>query len=771
MSDSGDGREALWGVRVLDLTTGLAGPMAGMLFADFGADVVKVEGPGGDPARTRPGFLMWNRGKRSVVIDPDVPEDLDLLAGLVAGSDVCIAAPLTPALEAVAGAEPSTTENPGLIYLHMPPVLGATPWPLGHESAGLLWAYAGMSLRQSSFEGGPIDPVFPYMLYLQAIWAVAAATAALHEREHSGHGQVVTVGGVHATMVAASASLTIDPSADELKANYGPGGPHPMYTRYQCADGAWLFLATLTTKFQERAIEVLGLDEVINDERLGGKPESMLLPANRRWVREWFVATFASRTSDEWLKILREADVPAGPLLVRDDWMDSPRIAAVGMRVEVEDPEHGHVVMPGNPINLVRTPASTDRTAPRLGDCEPGAVDWAPRPAPSSPAPSDGAPLKGVRVLDLGTILAGPYAGTLLSELGADVIKVETLTGDSWRERGMPYIRGQRGIAVDLRSPAGLEAFHALVRSSDVVLDNYRAGVLTRLGIDHERLVEVKPDIITVSITGFGDTGPFAGEPAFDPLLQARSGMMVAQGGDSEPVLMTVAVNDVVTAASAVLGTLVALFHRNRSGAGQHVWLSLAGTAALAQNEELVRVPGRADPIIGGRDFIGPGALDRSYATRDGWVRIQVPDGSIDRLRVAGLFPQLDPAGDPTAQLVEAFAGLTRDEAVERLAAAKIPAVPVRRLRELIDDPDYQHADVFNKLERSDGTSVFAPGRYALFSRSRRHDTLTPPGVGEHTAQILAEVGFSAAEIDEMASRDAIRLGSPMVHRTLAAYR
>ncbi len=759
---------ALSGIRVLDLSRGIAGPLAAMLLADHGADVVRPEEPAGDPDRRRPGHALWNRNKIPVALDPRTPAGSARLGGLLEGADLCVTSGHGPMEGAVDLAEAHRT-NPALVHLCVPPFLGATPWAGGAESVGLLSAMTGIALRQSSFDGGPIDPVFPYVLYLQAAWAAAAGVAALIERASSGHGQVVTVGGVHAAMVASSASLVIDPEAADIVANFGPGGPAPMYSRYRCADGEWLFLATLTAKFQERALEVLGLTDVVNDERIGGRVEAMLLPSNRAWVRERFEEVFASKTRDEWLALLKAADVPTGPLLDRDDWMDSPVVSSIGMRVELEDPTHGHAVIPGCPVNLVATPWELRRSAPAVGADEP--VDWPRRPSPSGPPAARPGPLSGFRVLDLGTVLAGPYAGTLLADLGADVVKVEIPAGDSWRERGMPYIRGQRGVAVDLRSPEGKKVFHALVRTADVVVDNYRAGVLERLGIDYDRLTAVKPDIISVSITGFGNRGPFSAEPAFDPLLQARSGMMSAQGGDSEPVLMTVAINDVTTAALAAFGSVLALFHRLRSGNGQAVWLSLAGTSVFAQSEELVRTPTRSHPPVGGRDFKGPGALDRFYETADGWVRIQAADVG-DLLR-AGIL-QGDPPADEAelvARLTAACGAMSRDDLVLRLTQAGIPAAPARKMSELIRDPQYEEWEVFNRLERPGMSWVFAPGRYARFSRSQHHETLRPPGVGEHTAEVLSEIGLSTEEIDRLAAEGAVRLGSPMVFRPMAAYR
>ncbi len=759
---------ALEGVRILDLSNGISGPLAAMLLADHGAEVVRPEPPAGDPERTRPGFAMWNRNKTGVTFDPESEAGRERLCRLLGGADLCVSSGYGP-FAGLAPPADACAANPALVFLSMPPFLGETPWAGGAESMGLLSAMTGIALRQSSFEGGPIDSVFPYLLYLQAAWAAAAGVAALIERESSGHGQIVTVGGVHAAMVAASASLVIDPEGPEILANYGPGGPHPMYTRYQCADGGWLFLATLTTKFQERALEVLGLTHVLEDERIDGRIEAMLLPTNRSWVRERFVEVLAGKSRDEWIERLRAADVPTGPLLQREHWLDDPALESVGMRIELDDPTHGPVDVPGSPVNLVATPWELRRSAPPAGEDQP--VEWPAGRSPAGLPPEGDGPLARFRVLDLGTILAGPYAGTLLAELGADVVKVEIPGGDSWRDRGMPYIRGQRGVAIDLQSPEGKEAFYALVRSADVVLDNYRAGVLERLGIDYRRLVEVRPDIVSVSITGFGNYGPFSSEPAFDPLLQARSGMMTAQGGDSEPVFMTVAINDVTTAALAALGTVLALFHRRRSGAGQAVWLSLVGTSAFAQSEELVRSNSRDQPIVGGRDFRGRGPLDRFYQCVDGWVRIQAPD--VESLVKAGLLEGTVPADDLelTARLAVSCSGVPRDLLVDRLAAAGVPAVAARRVSELVADPEYQKWGVFNRLERPGMSWVFAPGRYARFSRSQHHRTLRPPGVGEHTAEVLAEVGLAPEEIDRLTSSGAIRLGSPMVFRPMAVYR
>ncbi|WP_432842249.1 CoA transferase [Dactylosporangium sp. CA-092794] len=754
---------ALDGIRVVDLTGGVAGPLAAMHLADFGAEVVMVEPPQGSADRTRPGFAMWGRNKRSVVVDPGSPEDLARLRALIDAADVVVTNAFDGPYSSVSSPESTRANNPRLVHLQLPAFLGEPRWSGGGESADLVWALSGMCLRQSSFEGGPVDNVIPYILYIQGAWAAAAATAALIERETSGHGQVVTVGGLHATMVAYA--YIIDPEAPEPVANYGPGGLNPTYTRYRCADGHWVLLAALTAKFTREALRVLGLSHVLDDERVNGDVEAVRLPENRSWIRGLIAERFATRTSPEWIATFGDAGVPIGPLLDRDDWMDSPMLDPIGARLEIDDPERGRVVMPANPINLVGTPATVRWPAPPLGARISAAGAWTPRTERAPEPPVGISPLTGTRVLDLGTVLAGPLTGTLLSDMGADVVKVEVPAGDDFRLRGMPYIRGQRGAAIDLKSPEGLDAFHALVRTSDVVVDNYRAGVLKRLKIDYDHLKAVNPDIITMSITGYGEDNEFSSQAAFDPLLQARSGMMTAQGGDSEPVMSTVGINDVVTAACAALGVVLALFHRRRGGGGQKAWLSLTGSSTYAQCEELIRVAGRRPPKVGGRDYRGPGPADSFYRTRDGWVRLRVPDGSMEMLcRAMGV------ADAEAATLGAAFAAMTREEALQRLTAAAVPAVPARRVGELLADPEYKRCGVFDEMKTADGKLISVPGRYVRFSRSQHDHPLFPPGVGEHTTEVLREAGLPDERIAELLERGAVREGRPMAYRTFAAY-
>lgn len=278
---------------------------------------------------------------------------------------------------------------------------------------------------------------------------------------------------------------------------------------------------------------------------------------------------------------------------------------------------------------------------------------------------------------------------------------------------------------------------------------------------------------MSLSITGFGEASPLAAEPAFDPLLQARSGMMTRQGGDGDPVLLTVPVNDVTTAAASVLGTVVALFHRERTGEGQPIWTTLVGSAAIAQSEELLQAAGREPVRRGGPDFPGPAPLDRAYQAADGWIRVQArTEDAVDRLQRCGLLAR-EPAADfeLVSLLQQEFARKTRAELVKQLAEAGIAAVPVRTLSELAADEDLVRHGILRVLDRTPLTPIYAPLRYAFFSRTQNHGLPLPPGIGQHSADVLREAGLAGPVIDELISAGVIVQGEKFRYRNLPTYR
>jgi crotonobetainyl-CoA:carnitine CoA-transferase CaiB-like acyl-CoA transferase len=361
-------------------------------------------------------------------------------------------------------------------------------------------------------------------------------------------------------------------------------------------------------------------------------------------------------------------------------------------------------------------------------------------------------------VLDLGTIIAGPYVGTLLADLGADVIKVERPPfGDEFRVahggRGGSsfevYNRDQRSALLELSPGEDRLLFDRLVGSADVVVDNYRAGVATRLGITHDQLAAINPAVVTVSISAFGDSGPLGRRPGFDPIIQAMSGIMRAQGGPDQadsPVFLTVPINDVLAAGLAALGACAAVLARARLGRGQHVGVTLCAASCLLQSGFLTQSGGSGGYPAGGRDFPGPGPLDRLYAAADGWVRLAAAPAQLPALTDAGLAPPPDQVEPGDAALAAAIAALLADlpaaEVIARAHAVGVPAVRARQARELTADSQLIRHDLLTVIDRDEGGVTWVgPGRWLEMPGLTARTPRDAPQAGEHTETIRREVG------------------------------
>ncbi|MFI7099282.1 CaiB/BaiF CoA transferase family protein [Streptomyces sp. NPDC050161] len=769
----------LQGLQAVDLTERTAGPLVGMFLADFGAEVVKVERPGGDPARSHPGFAVWNRGKKSVVVDPADPKRRDWLRRLVEGADICLVRDEAALAGFGLDAAAVRRANPRLVLVCVPPYAASgAPWFGGEESHGLLGAASGMACRQASLDGDPVEWVMPQYLYVQGVWATACTVAALLERESSGRGQQVTVTGLNAVATAAVSMYTVTADSADPNTAVGLGGRHPTYTRHLAGDGKWLGCGGLGVKFETKVLQALGLSGMLDAPRMGGSVAGLLDPANIDWATARIKEVFLTHDRDHWLRVLTELGIPCGPLQDSQEWLDHPQPQAIGLRTEVQDPERGTVTMPGVPLTLTRTPGRVAGAAPELGahDAE---ADNLPRPkpedAPEPPARLAAGPLAGYRIADLGTFVAAPFAGHLLAELGADVVKVEPVDGDPFRATGYTYNRGMRSLALDLQSSDGQETFHRLAATCDAVLHALRPGVSQKLRLDHTSLTAAAPSLVTASLSGYGEGGPLGELPGVDMVIQAMAGMMSRQGGDGEPVSNTLAIIDTTSAAMGALTVVLGLYHRARTGEGQRAWYSLVGTATYLQSDAVVRYPGRPAPETGSTDHRGHHPLDGLCRTADGWIRIAAADPASvtgQQLTEAGI--PLDHglfAADPTGAVRQALAGLNSEQAVDALTVAGIPAVRARKITEVLRDEDLLREEFVHVRPCEDGPAIIAPGRYATFSRTQRTGPLQVPGPGEHSRALLASAGLAAERVTELLKAGVVREGGPMPQRLAPLYR
>lgn len=386
--------------------------------------------------------------------------------------------------------------------------------------------------------------------------------------------------------------------------------------------------------------------------------------------------------------------------------------------------------------------------------------------------------LAGVRILDLTAALSGPYAAMLLADMGAEVIKVEPPEGEIFRDLG-PYFKGEwsvyfvgcnrnkLGVALDLKSEAGLAAFHELVKASDVVLDNFRPGVLQRLKIDHATLSALNPRIVTCSITGYGSEGTYKDRTAFDLCVQGASGMMSVTGTeDGQICKVGTPIGDLTAGQNAVIGILAALVERNGSGKGQHVDIAMFDSqiSLLCYWISWYKTSGDLPHPLGtGHLGIEPHG---AYRAKDGQIAMVIGTQKfwVELCKVLGV-PGL--ATDPRFAAVkirqanrqelkqimeEIMTKRTVAEWMERMVAAGIPAAPVNDFESALREPCVKDRNMLVTVDQPgwDGPA-YVVGNPMKFSRTPCEEFAPAPAVGQHTRDVLhAVLGYSDERIAQM---------------------
>jgi crotonobetainyl-CoA:carnitine CoA-transferase CaiB-like acyl-CoA transferase len=377
-------------------------------------------------------------------------------------------------------------------------------------------------------------------------------------------------------------------------------------------------------------------------------------------------------------------------------------------------------------------------------------------------------PLDGIRVVDCSGYIAGAYAGMMLADLGASVVKVEPLEGEAFRELPGFYAwnRGKRSIALNLKSPPGIAVVEKLVAEGDVFLENMRAGVADRLGLGYEKLSKINPRLVYCSVTAFGSTGPYADRPGFDPLLQAMSGMMHLQGFGGPPQYLRIAVNDYYTASLAAQAMITALFVRERTGRGQRVETSLLHGSLSFQSGNTVEYEGKPTGFR-------PSPAYRLYQAGDGewfflacgnqviWVRLCKALGWDDLAhdpRFASWMKRNDNAAVLMPLLEERFRSEPRDHWLTLLAEHDVPAAAVQTLTEFMaNDPAVKHHNLVREYDHPELGRLRMLGQPLVFSDTPVRDPGRPPTLGEHTDAILRELGYDDAAVAELRTKGVLR--------------
>ncbi|MGE8492573.1 CaiB/BaiF CoA transferase family protein [Comamonas sp.] len=402
-----------------------------------------------------------------------------------------------------------------------------------------------------------------------------------------------------------------------------------------------------------------------------------------------------------------------------------------------------------------------------------------------SPTPRKG-PLSGLVVVELTNVMAGPVGGLLLADMGAEVVKVERLPGgDDTRRAIPPEIQGEsatfmivnrnkRGIAVDLKHPDGLQVVRRLIDKADVVIENFRPGTMEKLGLGYDVLRASNPGLIYCKITGFGLNGPYAKRAGYDLIAQGMSGIMslTGEGPGRPPVKVGVPIGDVTAGILASTGVLAAYIERLRTGEGQYVDTSLY-EASLVHTYWQVAMAFATGESAGPMGSAHPVAAPyQAIPTQDGWINIGAVSQStwVGMTRVLQLEHLLEDERFASNRermahrdllisiITEAMRSNTTDYWVEKFEQAGVPAGPVRKIKDMLEDPQTLARDMVIEVDHPVAGQVQALGLPIKFSHGNGVTRRGAPQYGEHTAEVLQELGYSSDDIAALAASQAVQL-------------
>ncbi len=507
-------------------------------------------------------------------------------------------------------------------------------WPANHADADrtvdelLAAARLGVLDEQYGYREGPVFLRVPIGNWAAAYNAASGIVARLIVRERTGRAGPAHTSLIQGVLVPLAMHWRrCEQPSPSLE--FGMPKTNTMATLFECADGVWIHHMGGVERaplFQE-VLEELGSPEILPAELTG-----TLRPG---YAREVYVEAFLRRPSKDWLEEFWANDVPVQPAVPIGEILHDEQARANDYVLDVDDPVAGSITTAGMPLSI-NPPQTVRGTAPDLGaHTDEVLAEWNAAERASDAATNGAAgqrwPLEGVKVLDLGNFLAGPFGPMQLADLGADVIKLESATGDPMRHVEWSFVgcqRGKRSIAIDLKSADARPALEALIKWADVVHHNLRMPAAKRLGLDYESVRAINPDAVYCHTSSYGPQGPRSDWPGYDQLFQSSCGWEVAGAGEGNPPMWhRLGFCDHLCATASVVATLLALYHRDRTGESQAVAASLLGSGVLTNSETYLDAEGQLVPVpVLDHEQAGVAPGYRIVQVADGWVAIAAVD-------------------------------------------------------------------------------------------------------------------------------------------------
>ena len=723
---------AAGGRKIVDLGVGMAAGLVAKLFADLGDTVTRLEASQGDPFYDiYPAYRHWH-GRA------DVRSGQDGLHDLLADADLCIVGGEDfPGLDWAFDPAALRARHPHLVVLALDGYVaraGSSP------PAVDLLVQARTGLAHTEYSVRPKAYAAPLPTYGAAIVGMIGAQTALLERSRTGRGELVR------TSLEQGAALWtpgIWSAAEKPDASFDIGMPKDVREPvFRCANDEYLIMIFGTPGSLHATYKTLGIDIEV-DPKDRALPDISRGPAGFFCDRTIIEPVIATRDRGEVLEGFWAGGVASDVVLAAGAAWDDTQV--VFYRIIEPMSNGGRAV--GLPIEL----NIVESTGP------------APPARPAGPAP-----LSGIRIVDLGSYVAGPFAGKLLADLGADVIKVEPPEGDPfrWMYRNFASVtRGKRSLAVDLKQPEGLEILRRLVGTADVFCHNMRVGVADRNGFDPETLRKLNPRLVTLHNSAYGKAGPKAVNSGWDPVLQAYCGHAIRGGGeDNEPLVYSTPILDYGSGALGAVAILEGLMRRDSAGAGVEIDTSLLNTG-IYMLSELIQAPDGA--------FLGAPVLDRAqtgfhpaeslYEVRDGWVAIAARDeamaGRLAHMLDLHLGPRVGWGDAARAAIAAAIRPREAATLLAALAEADIWAerCEVDAWQALEGDRDARAIGFVAERQDPKYGALTAVGQY-LTLESHQLPTLLPdlPALGGHSAELLGELGYSDAEIAALTQKGVV---------------